>query len=95
MKAGFTRKLGTIVQVVLAAILLTYVIDWAVFHLRMRKGTAISSVQVEQYLTTPLKGNKAEFDYMGTAPESCARSLFPQGGNPACWWLQRHKTDWQ
>ena len=95
MKATFTRKLASAVQAALVAILLTYTVDWAVFHLRLKHGTAMGSVQVEQYLTTPLKGNKAEFDYMGTAPQACAKSLFPQSGSPACWWLQRHTTSWQ
>jgi hypothetical protein len=52
-------------------------------------------MQVDQYLETPLKGNKAEYDYMGTQPETCSRSLFPQAGNPPCWWLARHTSRWQ
>jgi hypothetical protein len=95
MNAGLKRNLGTLVQVLLASVLLVYVADWSVLHIRMHRGTAFGSVQVEQYLTTPLKGNKAEYDYMGTTAQSCSRSLFPQAGNNPCWWLERHKTQWQ
>ena len=95
MKAAFMRKLGTIVQVALASVLLVYVADWSLLHIRIHRGTAFGTVQVEQYLATPLKGSKAEFDYMGTTAQSCSNSLFPQAGNPPCWWLQRHTTQWQ
>jgi hypothetical protein len=52
-------------------------------------------VQVNQLLATPLKGNKMEYDLIGTVPQTCSRSIFPQKGNPACWWLQRHNSQWQ
>jgi hypothetical protein len=52
-------------------------------------------VQVNQLLATPLKGNKVEYDLMGTVPVTCSRSLFPQQGNPACWWLKRHTSQWE
>ncbi len=89
------RRLGTIVQIALASAILLFVCDWGWFHLRLSRGTAYGSVQVEHYLTTPLKGNKAEYDYLGTNPQTCSRTLFPQGGNVPCWWLERHKQQWQ
>ena len=95
MRAATARRLGTVVQVLLAMVLLAYAVDWALLHLRVHRGTAFSTVQVSQYLTTPLKGSKAEFDYMGTTAQTCSKSLFPQAGNQPCWWLQRHTTQWQ
>ena len=75
---------------------LAYAVDWSVFELR---GPAMSTVTVQQFLKTPLKGNKLEFDYLGTADASCSRTFFPQyaasAWNPPCWWLQRHKTRWE
>lgn len=69
-----------------------YVGDWLVFHIR--KGpTAV--IEVNQLLATPLKGNKMEYDFMGVAPVTCSRSIFPQAGDPACWWVQRHKMQWE
>ncbi len=74
---------------------LLWIGDWAVFHTRMAHGNGFDSVQVQEYLSTPLKGSKQEYDYLGTMPESCARSLFPHGGAPACWWLRRHTSQWE
>jgi hypothetical protein len=38
----------------------------------------------------PLKGNKIEYDYVGTAQEACSVSLFPQAGQSPCWHLRRN-----
>jgi hypothetical protein len=64
-----------------------YIGDFAVFKLR---GSPTSSVTVSQYQTVPLKGNKIEYDYIGTGSESCSVSLFPQAGQNACWRLRRN-----
>lgn len=69
--------------------------DWVVMRVRVSHGTAYRVVQVSQFLATPLKGSKVEYDYMGTAPVTCSRSIFPQEGNPACWWLERHTAQWE
>lgn len=59
----------------------------------------MGSVQVEQFLKTPLKGNKMEYDYLGSASASCSQTLFPQYGaaawNTPCWWLRWRRTQWQ
>jgi hypothetical protein len=47
-------------------------------------------VTVNRYLTIPLKGNKQEFDYLGSIDAPCSVSLFPQAGQAACWQLRRH-----
>ena len=72
-----------------------YVWDWVLLRIRVSRGTAYEVVQVNQLLATPLKGNKVEYDLMGTVPMTCTRSLFPQEGNPACWWLKRHTSQWE
>jgi hypothetical protein len=82
-------------KVLLVAAVLLWICDWVVYRLRAARGTAFDSVQVEEYLSTALKGNKQEYDYMGTAEMSCARAIFPHGGAPACWWLRRHTTQWE
>lgn len=69
-----------------------YVGDWGVFQIR--RGP-VGVIQVNQLLATPLKGNKMEYDFMGVVPVTCSRSIFPQNGNPACWWVERHKTQWE
>ena len=79
----------------LVTAIVMWVSDWAMFRVRLARGTAFDSVQVEQYLSTALKGNKQEYDYMGTVQMNCARAIFPHGGSPACWWLRRHTTQWE
>ena len=58
-------------------------------------GNAYSTVQVDQFLATPLKGEKTEYDLMGTTEETCTRSIFPQKWHPPCWWLKRHTSQWE
>jgi len=76
-------------------IILLYLADWAVLRVRVWHGTGYRTVVVHQFLATPLKGNKQEYDLMGTVPETCSRSIFPQQGNPPCWWLVRHTSQWE
>ncbi|HEX4004789.1 MAG TPA: hypothetical protein VHX60_01315 [Acidobacteriaceae bacterium] len=79
----------------LIAAILLWVGDWAVYSVRAAHGTGTDQVQVEEYLSTGMKGNKTEFDYLGTEQVDCAQALFPHGGAPACWWLRRHTTQWE
>ncbi len=81
------RWMGRAIVVLVAAFVLSYGGDWAVFKLR---GSPLSTVTVNRYVTIPLKGGKQEFDYLGSIDAPCARSLFPQAGQAPCWQLRRH-----
>jgi len=72
-----------------------YAGDWGVLQARKTRGTAFSSVQVDQFLASPLKNNKEEYDYMGTVAQPCVKSIFPHDSDVPCWWLQRHTTQWE
>lgn len=93
------RYLGKAVQYMLIAVALLYAIDWAVFEVRLSRGAGLQTVSVDQFLSTPLKGQKTEYDYLGSGPESCASAAFPQYAasqwNPPCWWLKRHNVSWR
>lgn len=93
------RILGQAARYFLLTLAILYALDFVAFHARQQRGSALSTVAVDQFLSTPLKGNKAEYDYLGTVNQSCSRTLFPQYSsstwNPPCWWLQRHNTTWQ
>jgi hypothetical protein len=91
LKRFFERLLGFSV----ALVVLVYVLDWAALEIRMQQKTAYGSVPVDQFLLTPLKGQKEEFDFMGTKEQSCVKSIFPHASAPACWWVERHKTEWE
>lgn len=89
------RFLEQLAKILLVAAVLLWVADWAVFRVESARGRGFDTVEVQQFLGTALKGNKTEYDYEGTAEVNCARSLFPHGGAPACWWLRRHTTRWE
>jgi hypothetical protein len=89
------RLLARIGMVLAASLALLYAGDWTVLRVRLSHGTAYRTVAVNQFLATPLKGNKVEYDWTGTVQQSCSRSIFSQAGSPACWWLERHTTQWQ
>ncbi len=79
----------------LVAVLALYLGDAVSFQVKVRRGTGYRVIEVNQFLATPLKGQKEEFDVAGTEQVTCARSIFPQPGAPACWWVERHTAQWQ
>ena len=93
------RILGEAAKYLLISLAILYALDWSVFEVRRMRGTGMGSVAVDQFLATTLKGNKAEYDYLGTANQTCTHSLFPQYAgsewNSPCWWLARHNAQWQ
>ncbi len=70
-----------------AAFVVIYAGDWAIYKLR---GSPRSAVTINRYLAIPLKGNKQEFDYLGSMDLPCSVSLFPQAGQAPCWQLRLH-----
>jgi hypothetical protein len=70
----------------------TYAGDSAVFLLR---GSPQSKVTVGRYMGIPLKGNKEEFDYLGSVQAPCVVALFPHRGVDPCWYLHRDPNQWE
>jgi hypothetical protein len=81
------RWLRRIVVALVAAFVVLYCGDWAVYRMR---GSPQQSVTVRHYLTVPLKGGKSEFDFQGSNAVPCSVSLFSQDGESACWQLRRN-----
>ena len=81
------RWIQRVVVVLVAGFIAVYGGDWSIYKLR---GSPTSTVTVSRYLTVPLKGNKIEYDYLGTSDVSCSVSLFPQAGQSPCWQLRRN-----
>jgi hypothetical protein len=78
-----------IVITLVAALVLLYLGDWAVYKLR---GSPQGAVSVSRTLSVPLKGNKTEVDYLGTSDVACSVSIFSQGGESPCWQLRRNRN---
>lgn len=87
MMRWLLRWLRQAVVVLAAVFVAVYAGDWAVYKLR---GSPQSKVAVNRYVTIPLKGNKQEFDYLGTSDVPCSLSLFSQAGQSPCWQLRHH-----
>jgi hypothetical protein len=78
-----------IVVVLVAAFVALYFGDWAVYKMR---GSPQGSVKVSQTVVVPLKGNKSEYDYLGSSDVPCSVSIFSQGGESPCWELRRNQN---
>ena len=75
---------------VIAIFLLLYPLDWAVWRLRTALGHGMDTVQVTAMTAATLKGNHFEVYSQDTSSAPCSRSLLPEAGAGACWWLRRH-----
>lgn len=80
----------TIAIALFAAFIVLYFGDLVVYKLR---GSPQDSVHVSQTLVVPLKGNKQEYDYLGTTDVPCSVSIFSHGGEDACWLLRRNQKN--
>jgi hypothetical protein len=95
MIRAFKRRVGDALLWLLAATLLLWLGDWAVWRIRVWRGGGYDVVQVTNILLTPLKNHRMKADEQSITGQTCARALFPHGGNDPCWWLRRHATVWQ
>jgi hypothetical protein len=82
------RGLGFVAAAALAA----YAADTAVYKLH---GSPQSLVMVSRFMGVPLKGQKTEYDYLGSTNVPCAVALFPHDGLDACWHLKRNPNQWE
>ena len=67
-----------------------YPADWAIWRVRVALGGGIGQLQVSQMTAAEMKGGKETYYDDGTSLVDCSRSLFPQTGAGACWWVARH-----
>jgi hypothetical protein len=95
LAAQLKRLLRVLLLVLIAALCLAYVVDFAQSHYRMSAGrNAFGSVTVDRFSAIPQKApggtNRTEFDYMGSENQTCLNSLFPHAGYTPCWYARRH-----
>src|SRR5271163_3871368 len=89
------RAVAQSLKYVLIGAVVLYFADWAQLAIRLARHTGLGTVNVSQYLATPLKGQKEEYDYLGNVDQPCVKSLFPHNSDLPCWWLEHHKNQWQ
>ena len=88
MKSLIWKWTRRVVITAAAGFIALYFGDMAVYNLR---GSPQDHVHVNQTVVVPLKGNKQEFDYLGSSDVACSVSIFSQGGEDPCWVLRRNK----
>jgi hypothetical protein len=81
------RWAGRVVLGAALAFAAFYAGDWLVFKAR---GSPSSTVMVNRMMVVPLKGNKNEYDDLGSGDEPCSISIFSQAGLTPCWRLRRN-----
>lgn len=86
------RIVGKALLGLVVTLAVVYLGDMAVWSVRAKMGGGMGKVVVSRFVVAPLKGNKEEYYFDGTAEVDCSRSLFPQAGSGACWWVERHKV---
>jgi hypothetical protein len=81
-------------QTILPALILTgialYLGDYLSLRYRIPKREQYGSVTVRQLYAVKLKNKQTEYMFQPPAPQECVNSLFPQFGDPPCWYLSRH-----
>ena len=86
---------GRAALVLLGVLLAFFAVDWALLRWRQAHGSGLGTVQVRRFMSTPLKANRTEFDYVDTVDQPCVRSSFPHQSLPPCWWVALHRDQWQ
>ena len=76
-----------VLMIAATSVLLLYVGDGIALRLRHDQ---LGSVTVERYDAIPEKNGKTEFQFEPPIAQTCAHSLFPHRGYPACWYLKKH-----
>jgi hypothetical protein len=95
VKRGLTRILGSTVVGLLGTLAVLYVGDWAVWRTRVAMGGGMGQVTVSTMTALAMKDGKEAYYWDGTSTVDCSRSIFPQAGSGACWWLARHSIVYQ
>jgi hypothetical protein len=89
-----TRVIRALVRSVVAVLLmavLAWPVDWMVWRLRVALGGGMGTTQVDHFTVAELKANKENYYFDGTSTVACSKSLFPEAGSGACWWVARHR----
>ncbi|MDP9052346.1 MAG: hypothetical protein M3O31_16735, partial [Acidobacteriota bacterium] len=79
------RILGKTMMWLITSLAVVYIGDWGVWRTRVAMGGGMGTASVGTLIETPLKGNKTEYDWGGTADVDCSQSIFPHAGGGACW----------
>ena len=78
----------------LGVAVLLYAADALLIRYRLASGGAAKAYGTVTVMpAVALKGEKYEVYANDGTPVTCARALFPQLGDPPCWYVRRHQMD--
>ena len=72
---------------------LLYLGDFLSLRLQVPHREQFGSVTVHTFYVVKLKSGRSEYDFAGDRTVSCVNSLFPQIGNPPCWYARRRTEE--
>ena len=90
-----TRGLASWLLLGVILLILASAADYAIFLYRQRHGDVLSFVTVRQFVASPLKNGRYEFDYMGTMDVPCVEAFLPHQHMAPCWWVGVHHDHWE
>ncbi|HEX5424833.1 MAG TPA: hypothetical protein VFW94_14895 [Candidatus Acidoferrales bacterium] len=76
--------------IVLIAVL--WIADWISFQHRLSKhkaGDPLQTMRIQPTYAIPHKDGRVEYVFGEPQNVMCARSIFPHGGDPPCWYLRK------
>jgi hypothetical protein len=89
------RMLGRALLAIALTAAVAYLVDWAIWRARVAGGGGIGQVEVKLFIVGELKGGKEDYYPQGSSIMPCSKTLYPQGGDQPCWWLERHREQIQ
>lgn len=91
LKQRLQRLFLRTILILLAAVALVFVIDFAIFRVRVAANrNPYGSVTVDPYFAVHEKSGKTEFMFQPPQTQTCVHALFPHEGLSPCWYLSRH-----
>ncbi len=91
MRSGYTAWLTLAVMLLIVA----SAADYAIFVYRQRHGDVLSFTTVRQFVATPLKNGRYEYNYLGTMDIACVQAFLPHQKMSPCWWVVIHHDHWE
>ncbi len=84
------KILQRVLAALLAAAVLAYALDAAVWYWHPLTGRQFSSYPVRKVYAVKQKNGSTSYLFDDPAPETCANSFFPRSGASPCWYVSRH-----
>jgi hypothetical protein len=79
-----------VLAILLAAAVVAFGLDSALWHWYPLSGRQYSSFPVRKVYAVKQKNGSTSFLFDDPAPQTCVNSMFPHSGASPCWYVSRH-----